>query len=374
MNREKYLKDIQGIRSDIEQRFGGLSPENAASYYDFLKCKANLKNYLPSYKAKSQLDFFKDVWYYRDWAELDQRHSYAYRNPIVVGDQSLLSDGKPKIFCTFHVGSYRLINFLLVKNDLRFTLIVADDHYADMEKEFGFLANNYMKECGADAGFKVLNAQQGNIGLQMIREIKRDNSLIIYIDGNTGVGGMERKDDKMAVIDFLEGQIYARKGVAFLSYATRVPIVPVLSYWSDDQHPVVHLLDPIYPDRSQDREEFCVNTTQRLYNLLGDLVIKEPAQWNGWLYLSNFSVPSSEEVVQAQENSAYTFNQQRFDVFPWENNHCLFDSKTYETFKISENLSKVLPLLTDYYSSSDLEEIMSKDLLHSLIHRKVLIA
>lgn len=211
------------------------------------------------------------------------------------------------------------------------------------------------------------------IGLQMIREIKRDNSLIIYIDGNTGVGGMERKDDKMAVIDFLEGQIYARKGVAFLSYATRVPIVPVLSYWNDDQHPVVHLLEPIYPDRSQDTEEFCVSTTQRLYDLLGELVIKEPAQWNGWLYLSNFSVPSSEEVVQAKENSAYTFNQQRFDVFPWENNHCLFDSKTYETFKISENLSKVLPLLTDYYSSSDLEEIMSKDLLHSLIHRKVLI-
>src|SRR6185436_1408835 len=105
-------------------------------------------------------------------------------------------------------------------------------------------------------------------GMQIARAIQNGSSLLLFVDGNTGVGGAGRQDEKLCRIDFFGRKIFARKGIAYFSRMFNAPIIPVVSYYEKSEEEKNYFLefsDSIFPDKSIPKEEFGNKLTQQLY-------------------------------------------------------------------------------------------------------------
>lgn len=320
--------------------------------YNFVLCAANRRHYLPAHPT-TDAKFFEQVMQHRDWASMDEHEEEVYLMTQFTGDTSFLADIKvqPRVFCTLHLGSYRLINHYLGRHGIPFTLVV--DSATLQEQGDKFLTLRQTSAIYQDCDLRILNAESPSIGLQLIREVKAGRSLLLYIDGNTGVGGLGRQDEKLTQIPFLERQIFARKGVAFLAHLTRCPIVPVAAFRHGDADFEMHFFLPIGADAQQSREVFAVETTRCIFQLFETLLRRYPEQWEGWLYLHHFvDLPALRQqhapdpaLALAELPTRPVFNQERYCFFHQTGRPQLFDRFTYQTFNVSTQLVNLLQQL-----------------------------
>lgn len=315
--------------------------------YNFVLCAANRRNYLPAHPV-TDAAFYEQVMQHRDWASLDEEEEEVYAMTQLTGDTSFLADihTRPRVFCTLHLGSYRLINHFLCRHGVQFTLVVDN---ATLEQQGDkFLALQAATPAYQGSTLRVLNAESASIGLQMIREMKAGRSLLFYIDGNTGVGGMGRQDEKLVLISFLERQILARKGIAFLAHVTRSPIVPVAAFRHDEANFEMHFFSPIVPDAQQAREVFAAETTQHIFDLFATLLRRYPEQWEGWLYMNHFVDQAAlcqqhaPSIASVELPAQPLFNHARYHIFWQADRPQLFDLFTYQTFNLSPQLVALL--------------------------------
>lgn len=375
-----YLARAAAFRAQSRARAAEATCQGAHGLptYNVLLCSANRRNFLPAHPA-SDAQFYTQVMEHRDWAGMDEHEEAVYTMTDFTGDQSFLADiqTRPRVFCTLHLGSYRLINHFLGRHGVRFTLVVDN---ATLEKQGDkFLAIRESNALYHDCDMRILNAESANIGLQMIREVKAGRSLLFYIDGNTGVGGMSRQDDKLTVIPFLERQIFARKGIAFLAHVTQSPIVPVASFRRSEADYEMHFFAPIVPDTQQPREAFAVATTRHIFGLFETLLRRYPEQWEGWLYLNHF-VDQAALAQAQQELPAPTapltepiFNQARYGLFYQADRPQLFDRFTYQAFNVSNQLATLLQGLATL-APTVRQQFAQTPIYQDLCHRQVLVA
>ena len=350
--REGYLARAAAARARSSARSAEArhQPPHGLPTYHYLLCAANRRNDLAAHPT-TDAAFYEQVMQHRDWASLDEEEEEVYGMTRRTGDTSFLADihTRPRVFCTLHLGSYRLINHFLCRHGVQFTLVVDN---ATLEQQGAkFLALQAATSAYAGSTLRILNAESASIGLQMIREIKAGRSLLFYIDGNTGVGGMGRQDEKVVPISFLDGHILARKGIAFLAHVTRSPIVPVAAFRHDAADFEMHFFPAIVPDAQQPREAFAAETTQHIFDLFATLLRRYPEQWEGWLYLNHF-VDQAARYQQyapqpgpAELPARPVFNQARYAIF-WQGDRLqLFDQLTYLSFNLSEQLRALLQQL-----------------------------
>ena len=346
---EAYLARAAAVRarSSVQSAKARHQLPSGLPTYNYLLCAANRRNYLATYST-TDAAFYEQVMQHRDWASLDEEEEEAYEMTQLTGDMSFLVDihTRPRVFCTLHLGSYRLINHFLVRHGVQFTLVVDN---ATLEQQGAkFLALHAASSAYAGCTFRILNAESASIGLQMIREIKAGRSLLFYIDGNTGVGGMGRQDEKVVPISFLDRHILARKGIAFLAHVTRSPIVPVAAFRHDEVNFEMHFFVPIVPDAQKPREAFAAETTQHIFDLFATLLRRYPEQWEGWLYMNHFVDQAALHQKYAPQPGAAerpvhpVFNQERYAIFCQADSLQLFDQFTYQSFNISEQLAALL--------------------------------
>lgn len=347
--RAAYLARAATFRAQSRARSAEAlrQPAHGLPTYNVLLCSANRHNFLPAHPT-TDARFYEQVMEHRDWAGMDEHEETVYTMTDFTGDQSFLADiqTRPRVFCTLHLGSYRLINHFLGRHGVRFTLVV--DNATLQNQGDKFLALREASALYQDCDMRILNAESANIGLQMMREVKAGRSLLFYIDGNTGVGGMSRQDEKLTVIPFLGRHIFARKGIAFLAHVTQCPIVPVASFRRSEADYEMHFFPPIVPDVQQPREAFAVATTQHIFGLFETLLRRYPEQWEGWLYLNHFvdqaALRQAQEALPAPAGlpAEAVFNQARYGLFYQAERPQLFDRYTYQSFNVSAQLVGLL--------------------------------
>ncbi|QNK62331.1 hypothetical protein H7F33_17575 [Pedobacter sp. PAMC26386] len=377
-NLNSYEESIQNIKGSKSK---ALSADNL-DMMKFLLCKANKINFLGHHLEKEDSLFYEDVLYNRELACNDESYySDVNKRTTLSGNIAALKDAKesPKIFCTFHMGSYRYIYYLLIKEKIDFSVII-DDKTLTTQGEILNSIYEEFKDVESPGYLKLLNAESSSIGIQMIREIKSGKCLLLYIDGNSGVGGMQRNDEKLAQIDFLGKKILARKGISYISYATKTPIVPVISVKESESEFRTHFYDEITPSAIIDKEKYCEDTTQFLYDTLAEVLLKYPEQWEGWLYVDRFldlealRSEKEQETYSINEGTRLKFNQERFNSFQINDDIYLFDMHRYDYLKISEKFKAYLSSLDSTpVFASDFNNEENGAILKKMFEKKIIV-
>jgi lauroyl/myristoyl acyltransferase len=376
-NKSRYLDKLHATASMIDGKFEGFADNESAFYHQFLLCSANKNNLLPDSAAYNDRSFYRDVLLHRELAVSDNREKGL---PIhTEGNMDFINDlhRQPRIFCTYHLGSYRLICHYLCQVKAHFSIVMDAQTMEQQGPEFREVFEN--NETYSEASFRIINAESPSAGLQMLREIKSGRSLLFYADGNSGVGGMGRNDDKLTQIHFFNKRMFARKGIAFISHVAGVPLIPALSYRNEEMENIITFFDPVIPNRAEDREVFVSRVTQQLYDRFTQYLLRYPQQWEGWFYVHRFfdlSIFSDTATVhpvaaEALANELVQVNEERYGIYEQENKYFLFDKKTYSTFSISgqlRNLLRETRRKTIYF-----RDILSHRIIHDLIEKNVLV-
>lgn len=351
----KYYEWVIGARSYFMD-YDLKKDENL--YRDYLQIKKNIEFF--DIKAGDPEVFARNVKYFQSWASYDQNFAEVLsllkiRMNKQVSD--FLNNKKANIFCTFHTGSYRYINIFLLSKKIPFILI-ADNNYIETQgektKQIVEKLQYELHEDGPYFNFEIINAENPTSILKIARLLKKGYSALFYIDGNTGVNQFKNNPDKLVQIKFFNKYIYARKGIAFLSYKFNVPIIPVISFRNQWSEITMSFEKIIFPNKKIKLEDFCYNTTAYLFQILEEIIKKYPCQWEGWFYINKFF--SSKNKLENQRfnsrpGSYLMFNDGRFHIIKFNQKVILYDKKELSGREISDVLFTIL----DYAKNNKIE-------------------
>lgn len=169
-------------------------------------------------------------------------------------------------------------------------------------------------------GFTLISSQSSSSGIQMLKAIKRGESLLLYVDGNTGTDKTNLANERIINVEFLGENLYARYGAAYISHLANIPLIIAATYKPNLDDIRVKFFEALYPPLGFDREIFVQNTTQRISTELSKLVKVYPGQWESWLHLQsvvkpqtfNKTIKFAKTVITKQ---FYDFNHKNFDLF-----------------------------------------------------------
>ncbi|MDZ7897176.1 MAG: hypothetical protein U5N85_03995 [Arcicella sp.] len=343
---------------------------------------ANLLNFIPSLPLEKHEDTFKKIFVHQSLSVLDEQHiDVLDKNVEVEGMDGETLDylrNNPAIICTFHMGSSRLINHYLAKNGVNLTLVLSDFVMKTSSGWFNKMYEGYKKLAGfKEDRISIISVDEPNAIRKMLGELKNGRKLLIYIDGNSGSGNKNIKNENSCEIDFLEESIYARAGVAYLSYLAQVPIVEAVSYRKNWEEIVLKFNKVIEPSKNVDRETYFKTTTQGIYERFSEILKQHPEQWEGWLNLHEVINPQAFKKVEPAnlENinvneGSYRLNKSNFGVFNIDSDCFLFDKKKYVSYTIPEPIytklrhSDIRPVeKTPHESDNFLNQLISRGVL-----------
>lgn len=243
---------------------------------------ANVEKLLPEMSGEMTHRFCREVKWNQTWAAHDQRCFHLLDTTQVIDPHGMLDRAETEgmIFCTYHVGSYRLINGVLHARDIDFSLVADNDFVTEQGPQVQALTEQLQRDhLGREPRpFEVIDAESATGALRALRTLRHGKSLLLYVDGNTGVRGFQNDESRYVQVEFLSRQLRARKGIAFLSFMGKCPIVPVVCVRTGWLTREIHVLSPIAPAGREDRETYCAEATQKLYAVLESYLRRVPEE------------------------------------------------------------------------------------------------
>jgi lauroyl/myristoyl acyltransferase len=309
---------------------------------------AGLLNYLPDIPYIRHEEIFKNILLHQKLSMVEQDAEYLLNNIQVknfMDDKVQLLKNCPAVICTFHIGSYRLINLLLAKYCIPFSLIISQKVLQDQGTMF---KNIFSLSCTENAdSFNLINAESPGSALSMFRELKKGKNLVIYMDGNTGAGKRTNQNENSCLISLLNQQIMARKGVGFLSHAANVPILPVICFRDSIEEITLHFFDMIYPDTKEERNLYAEKITQKIYDMISPFILRYPEQWEAWLYLHKVAhiIKSLATITVSPHESlidTLRFNMIQFGLFRISQNNYIFNKSNYVSYPVNNSIYSLL--------------------------------
>jgi lauroyl/myristoyl acyltransferase len=344
-------KEYDTKRNELIKSFDNFSiKDDEGLTAQFNIVSASLSNFLPGIPFTSHLEIYKNILLHKKLSIFEQQ-SYDVLDYLTIENDgnaiSVFLKKQPCIICTFHTGSYRVINLLLTKYNIPFSLAIGKE-IGESEGHLFSSIFNKLADTSSPEQFKIINAENPKAGLQMLRELKHGRTLVLYIDGNSGAGIDTVENENSCLVNFMEQQIYARKGIAFLSFVANVPILTAASYrasWDDIR---LRFFDPILPSCSPDRESFAIEGTQSLYDLVSPVIKSYPEQWEGWLYIHKTAKVKDDAVSTTlidnhlSAKDSLCFNSSQFGIFKVSSTTFLFRKRAYLFYEIDNEVYKQL--------------------------------
>lgn len=277
---------------------------------------------------------------------------------------------KPFILCSMHTGSYRLLNLWLVQEKIPFALVMGSKVLRQQGEQFREIFCSY---AGDTTGLELIDAEQSRAGLQMLRALRAGRSLVLYLDGQTGVGGETADNKNNCTVRFLAQELYARKGIGWLAHVAQCPILPVLCLRKDGGEHVFHFFSPIEQQERTDRDGFARLVTQQLYDRFGQVIANNPGQWEGWLTIHQTARIIADTSRRQYRDRKYgkniVFNSFCFGIFKTADQPMLVEKHRYLFYPIGTDLFELLQsCIAPGLSASDL----SPGLLDALLAKRIL--
>jgi len=284
-----YAAAVNGYAANIKRELARVRSgdgQNASLNNIYHVADANLRYFFPDLDSMAREAVLDDVF-------IQQRLAFHDESQFDLIDSTLLDDqagtlaslepGQAHIFCTYHVASYRHVFHFLAAAGIDCLLFMATRSLDSQGKDFLLNAQAGAEARGWRGKMATIDAQNSNILLYAARALKRGTSIIIYIDGNAGVGASS-DNERMAPVSFFGRDIMARTGIGYLSHLANVPIVPMLCTRSADSGLKMTLHQPIRPG-STARDAYAKAATVALYALLEREIAARPGMWEGWLFI-----------------------------------------------------------------------------------------
>ena len=332
---------------------------------------ATVENLLPSIPRQQHEAMFRELLLQQIFTSFDQKCLTAGDLVKVRGNHKLLkkTDG-PRIYCTYHLGSYRLLTSVLFRQGVDCVLLVGSNMNRSQGEGMTEHIEGLRQKHGLTNLFRVVEAGSPAAGLTVLRELKAGRSLIVYIDGSPETAPQPGEEAQFLSVRFGNRRVLTRKGVGYLSHAACVPIVPVVSYRQPDMTNVLHCLSPIKPIAHSDREIYCQEAMQQLYDAFWPFLNRYPEQWEGWNYMHLFLEPERKSDTALKSHlSRPAFNIERYSLCDMQQSPILFDRRLYQTYEITEDLRDLLLNLNEIES---VEEVVGQEMFGELLEMEIL--
>lgn len=268
----------------------------------FILFSANLQYFMPGLSSHRHESYFRSLCLQQHVAHLDQSHPQALDGQKIEGLDALrkdiLSPG-PGIICTYHTGSYRLINRLLMQKQIPFALLVAREVLVDEELLYRRLFRQLCPQATND-NFQLIDAQEPSALLKLLRLLDKGIKLLLYVDGNTGIGDTLNRRNSCEV-DFFAKKMAVRKGAGLLSYLSGYPVFPLLCKRTAKGALAFEVKQLVLPDKALPRTDFERSMVQQLYAHLEGSLYENPAEWEGWLHVHRYVKGVGNETIVLPE-------------------------------------------------------------------------
>ncbi len=366
MSTNKYDKIIETIRNDVNTKTNGIINNYNHQYREFfLMVQSNI--------IRNKIDtlaefFFSNYLFYNHLSEFYQ-NNFSIENVEIEGNVFDL----PCIYVTFHLGSYKLINFILGFNQKKVCLVIAQNTLKREREKYQNLYDVY----NFKFDFEIVDAEAVGAIFRMKRLIEKGYSLVLYLDGKTEKSVESNSDKSITLIKVLEDTIYAKKGAGILSYLLKIPIIPVISYFDSSYKAIIKINNPIYPDFNLGISDYAEKQTVCLWSMFSDYLKIYPEQWEAWSYFHVFLKNEiKKNEIKYEFADVMNFNEKRYTfIIDEEENVFLFDKTLVSKSKISVHLFKILDFVKmNSITRNDIGEVIKNTkLLNNLIEQEILI-
>jgi lauroyl/myristoyl acyltransferase len=350
-NRTTYFENVKNLKSDIyKTKFDEIGSMGLLGTY--MMMSANISTFLSKWKSEDHYKLIQDIQFHRTLSSLDQYYFHLLDEIKVTDNTNILekSQDTGHIYVTYHTGSYRLFIQQLNRENIPFCLVTEGNYI----KEQGEVTQKLFKKLNNNSKeLEILPAENPRLIFELTKKLRQGTSVVFYIDGNKGATNKDIDDNKnLLKIDFLDNHIYARQGIAFLSYLSNAPLVTAIAKRNSDLENEIHI-QPVHTANlreSESRNSFINVVTKILYYQLEELLHECPAQWEGWFYIDRFF----QQNVEAEKNTAVKIDTKSSDLVTLavdsfvhlikhsDENMFLVSKKDYKIMKISQYLYKVL--------------------------------
>ncbi|MFD2936037.1 lysophospholipid acyltransferase family protein [Spirosoma flavum] len=337
----------------------------------FTTFSATVENFLPTISRQKHATMFRELLLQQIFTSFDQKCLTAGDLVKLRGASQLLKKSDtPKIYCTYHLGSYRLLTSVLFRQGIDCVLLVGSNMNRTQGDGMAEHIEGLRKKHGLTNVFRVVEAGSPSAGLTVLRELKAGRSLIVFVDGSAETAPEAGEETQFLSVRLGNRRVLTRKGVGYLSHATGIPIVPVVSYREPDMTNILHCLKPIRPIVRSDREIYCQEAMQQLYDEFWPFLIRYPEQWEGWNYIHSFLEPQTHTDSSARKDVLRpAFNEARYSLCDLQQAPILFDRQLYQTYEITEDLRD---LLLNINTVESVEDIVGQEVFGELIDMEVL--
>jgi lauroyl/myristoyl acyltransferase len=345
MSDQTYLQLGQGIAGNIEREIALLSKIEAMKspfHHLYHLADANLKHFFPKLEVAQRRNIIAEVFWQQTMATRDHARHELIETTQVSDLAGVFNSGGPaRIYCLYHVGSYRHFFHFLARANIDCALFIAEKTMELQGQSIRDGANRAWP-----GRLDMINAEAGNSLLRGARTLKRGQSVAIYIDGNSG-SGANWESDRLQAVEFFGKTLLARTGIAYLSHLSGVPIVPVTCKRGMAGPLSLTLHPPIKPDGFV-RDEYVCNTTRELYALLEREITASPGQWEGWLYIHRYLQSRRQMAERVRRSSTglradtiLKANLDEFAVLEFGGKPALLDKRRHSFSMLDEQTAEV---------------------------------
>jgi len=190
---DKIIKEVEDVDMKVEELDGICRLE----YLQSISCKST---YFKKYVDCDDKDFYKNVKINQRLSVHDLNNYRKLKDHIHVLFESEPRSLTKKIYCAFHYGSYRAINCALHERNVDFAVVANQSIIKSSQESIMNLHRDELQKSGRVVDFEIINVNANSGILKMMRALKEGKSLLIYIDGNNGLGGFSKNDGKLALL------------------------------------------------------------------------------------------------------------------------------------------------------------------------------
>lgn len=276
--------------------------------------------------------------------DLEFAHTFALEELGIVrvhGDGALTVE-RPAIYVSFHLGSYTSAPTALFARGLPMAMVLGDDAFGEKRAMFEHAALTRMAtHPGSTARWTAINAETRGGVIAMMRAVRKGQSLFFYLDGNKGL--QQNKDTDLADVMVGPAAIRSRRGIAFLSHALHVPIIPVLSHRTRPNQIEVELFTPIHPSGTAD--SYIGTATQLLWDRFTEVFQRDPLQWESLCHAYSFRPQTAGRApARFDPDARYCFNAARYRLFA-NGSPLMLDGACAEPVRLSQGYFQLLKKL-----------------------------
>lgn len=345
----RYVRDCRALEREV---WAQRQPPQAAQRLAAIS--ANFFNLLPSLPVADHAAAAKQISITERLSLIDQRHGDALVPRIRAQGEKLDLSGGPAVFCSYHLGPYRLAVPFLIGQGVKLTVVTDKNVVKQQGAVFEGLISQYQKDLNAPPDqCQWRDTSEASLLLSLARDMRRGRSIFFYIDGNTSVNAEAGAREKNTVpIDFLGARLFARAGVATLAHMTKSKIVPIVMRRDlDEADPISAEIGRPYEWTGNDRTAYVEGACSWMWQVLESEIVREPFAWEPWRYVHRFlDIEGYEQAernlppadLASTDSTDLVFDEERFAMAGVEDENYLFDRRLYRFYPISAAMRDVL--------------------------------